>query len=46
LEAAQAHYQAGNYERADELATQIVENYPQSGEIAESQRLKGMIAAK
>ena len=45
LEAAQAYYQAGNYEKADEVATQIIEEYPQSGQIAESQRLKGMIAA-
>lgn len=45
LEAAQAYYQGGNYERAGEIATQIIEEYPQSGQIAESQRLKGMIAA-
>ncbi|MGN8225092.1 tetratricopeptide repeat protein [Gracilimonas sp. BCB1] len=45
LEAAQAYYQAGNYDKADELATQIIEEYPQSGQIAESEKLKGMIAA-
>ncbi|MEX0845772.1 MAG: tetratricopeptide repeat protein [Balneolaceae bacterium] len=46
LEAAQAHYQAGNLERADELVTQIIDNYPNSNQLVESQRLKGMIAAK
>ena len=45
LEAAQAYYKAGNLERADELAAKIVEEYPQSGQIADSQRLRGMVAA-
>lgn len=44
--AAQAYYEAGNYERADELASDIIEEYPQSTQITGSQRLKGMIAAQ
>jgi outer membrane protein assembly factor BamD (BamD/ComL family) len=46
FEAAQAHYSAGNFEQANALATQITDDYPQSGQFAEAQRLKGMIAAK
>lgn len=45
LKAAEAHYEAGNYDRAEELATRIIENYPDSDQITESQRLKGTIAA-
>ncbi len=45
FEAAQAYYKAGNNERANELVTQIIEDYPQSSKFAESQKLKGMIAA-
>lgn len=46
LSAAQAYYEAGNYDEADALASRIIDEYPQSGQIAESQRLKGMIATK
>ncbi|MEX0719419.1 MAG: tetratricopeptide repeat protein [Balneolaceae bacterium] len=46
LKAARAFYEAGNYDRADELASQIIDEYPTSAELAESQRLKGMIAAR
>jgi outer membrane protein assembly factor BamD (BamD/ComL family) len=46
LEAAQAHYSAGNFEQANAIADQITNDYPQSGQFAEAQRLKGMIAAK
>lgn len=46
LDAAQAYYEAGNLERADELVTQIIDEYPNSNVMVESQRLKGMIAAK
>ncbi|WP_103663714.1 tetratricopeptide repeat protein [Gracilimonas amylolytica] len=45
FEAAQAYHKAGNNERANELVTQIIEDYPQSSKFAESQKLKGMIAA-
>ena len=45
-QAAEAYYKAENYDRADELVTRIIEDYPQSGQLAQSQRLKGMIAAK
>jgi len=45
FEAAQAYYKAGDNERANELVTQIIEEYPQSSKFAESQKLKGMIAA-
>ncbi len=46
LDAARAYYEAGDFERADDLVTQIIEEYPESNQLAESQRLKGMIAAK
>jgi predicted negative regulator of RcsB-dependent stress response len=44
-EAAQAYYKAGNKERANELVTQVIDQYPESSKYAESQKLKGMIAA-
>lgn len=44
-EAAQAYYEAGNLERADELVTKVIEEYPQSSKVIESQKLKGMIVA-
>lgn len=46
LEAARTYYEAQNYTRADELANRVIEDYPESAELAESQRLKGMIAVK
>jgi predicted negative regulator of RcsB-dependent stress response len=46
LEAAQAYYSANNFDQADAIATQITEEYPQSGQFADAQRLKGMVAAK
>lgn len=46
FEAAQAYYKAGNYDRADELVTTVIDEYPQSSKVIESQKLKGMIAAK
>ncbi|MFP8488101.1 tetratricopeptide repeat protein [Gracilimonas sp. Q87] len=45
FEAAQAYYKDGNNERASELVSQVIEEYPQSSKYAESQKLKGMIAA-
>ncbi len=46
LEAAQAYYKAGNADKANEIANRIVEDYPQSMQITEAQRLQGMITAK
>lgn len=46
FEAAQAYYKAGNYDRADELVTKVIDEYPQSSKVIESQKLKGMISAK
>lgn len=46
LNAAQAHYEAGNYEKANELVTTIIEEYPNSNAVIDSQRLKGMLAVK
>lgn len=46
FKAAQAYYEAENYERADELTSRIIDDYPESNQLAESQRLKGMIAVK
>lgn len=43
-EAAQAYYKAENYDRADELVSKIIDEYPQSNRLAEAQRLKGMLA--
>lgn len=45
LEAAQAYFKADNLKKADELVTQIIEEYPNSNVMVESQRLKGMIVA-
>ncbi|MDR9417371.1 tetratricopeptide repeat protein [Gracilimonas sp.] len=45
-EAAQAYYEAESYEQAEELVNRIINEYPQSNKVADSQRLKGMIAAK
>jgi len=45
-EAANAYYQAGNYDRANELVNRVIEDYPQSNMVTESQRLKGMLATK
>ncbi|MEX0723828.1 MAG: tetratricopeptide repeat protein [Gracilimonas sp.] len=44
-EAAQAHYSAENYDRATELVNRVINEYPESSKFAESQRLKGMLAA-
>lgn len=46
FDAAQAYYNAENYDRANELVDKIINEYPQSSKIAESQRLKGMLAAQ
>lgn len=46
LSAAKVYYELGNYEKADELTTQIINEYSESNQLIESQKLKGMIAAK
>jgi TolA-binding protein len=46
FEAAQAYYKEGNFDKAKELANKVIEEYPQSSQINETQRLKGMIAVK
>ncbi|MEX0608203.1 MAG: tetratricopeptide repeat protein [Balneolaceae bacterium] len=46
LKSARAYYNAEDFDRADEIASQIINEYPTSAELAESQRLKGMIAVK
>ncbi len=46
LEAAQAYYKDDNFDKANQLANQVIDEYPQSSQIGESQRLKGMIATK
>ena len=45
-EAAEAYYEAENYERATELINRVINDYPESTKLAESQRLKGMLATK
>lgn len=45
-EAAEAYYKAENYDRASELVNRVIEEYPESNKLAESQRLKGMLATK
>ncbi|MCH2449460.1 MAG: tetratricopeptide repeat protein [Gracilimonas sp.] len=45
-EAAQAYYKAENYERARELVNRVINEYPESTKLAESQRLKGMLVAQ
>lgn len=46
LKAAQAYYEAGETDRADELAGRIIDEYPSSAELAEAQKLQGMLATK
>ncbi|HET8864220.1 MAG TPA: tetratricopeptide repeat protein [Gracilimonas sp.] len=46
FEAAQAYYNAENYDRANELVTKVINEYPQSNKLVESQKLKGMLATK
>ncbi|SMO88635.1 tetratricopeptide repeat protein [Gracilimonas mengyeensis] len=43
--AAQAYYEADNYDRAEELTSRIIEEYPNSNQLVEAQKLRGMIAA-
>ncbi|MFN1833734.1 tol-pal system YbgF family protein [Balneola sp. MJW-20] len=45
LKAAQASYEAGNYDDASDIATRVIREYPQSPEIADAQKLLGMLAA-
>lgn len=45
-EAAQAYYQAEDFDRATELVNRVINEYPESSKLAESQRLKGMLATK
>ena len=43
-EAAEAYFKAGNYEKAQELSEQIIEEYPTSAELPNAQKLQGRIA--
>jgi tetratricopeptide (TPR) repeat protein len=45
FEAAQAHMEAGNNQRALELIDRIIEEYPNSQQFSRAQRLKGMFTA-
>lgn len=44
LKAAEAYYEAGNFEKAKELTDRIVDDYPTSSELSSSQNLQGKIA--
>lgn len=46
FESAQAFYMADNFDRARELVDRVINEYPESSKMAESQRLKGMLATK
>lgn len=46
LQAAKAHHKAANIERAVELIDEILEDYPNSTQLAEVQRMKGLLASK
>lgn len=46
LNAAQAQYELENYNEVQVLAERIIEEFPQSSQVSESQKLIGMIAAK
>jgi len=45
FEAAQAHMEAGNNQRALELIDRIIEEYPNSQQFSRAQRLRGMLTA-
>ncbi|MEO1023552.1 MAG: tetratricopeptide repeat protein [Bacteroidota bacterium] len=45
LKAAELHFKSGNVEKAEELAQSIIDDYPDSIEFAEAQKMQGMIAA-
>ncbi|WP_020403138.1 tetratricopeptide repeat protein [Gracilimonas tropica] len=45
FEASQAYYEAGNFEKAGQLADQIIEEYPESSQFVKAQKMKGMLAA-
>lgn len=42
-QAAEAYFEAGNFEKARELSDQIIEEYPTSSELANAQKLQGKI---
>lgn len=43
-QAAEAYFEAGNLDKAQELSERIIEEYPSSSELAGAQKLKGRIA--
>lgn len=43
LKAAQVYYEAGDYNRAEQLTTQIIAEYPESTELTETQKLQGKL---
>ncbi len=45
FQAAKTYYELGNLDTAQELATQILQKYPNSPEATESMKLEGMISA-
>lgn len=45
LKAAETYYELGNYEKASELADQILEEYPSSADVVDTEKLKGMISS-
>ncbi len=44
-QAAEAYFEAGNFEKATEITDQIIAEYPASSELTSSQNLQGRIAA-
>ncbi|MFV1885076.1 MAG: tetratricopeptide repeat protein [Balneola sp.] len=42
-QAAEAYFEAGNFEKARQLSDQIIEEYPTSSELANAQKLQGKI---
>lgn len=44
LKAAETYYELGNYTKADELTDQILEKYPNSADVVDTEKLKGMIS--
>lgn len=45
LKAAQAYYEADDYSQSEALAQRVINEYPQSLEVADAQKLMGMLAA-
>ena len=46
LRAAQSALQADDYSQADQLAAEIIRDYPNAAQVTQAQRIAGMVAAR